>query len=1221
VLTVNQSITPIANLRLVMTHTGNQIPLPSGDPIKLFFHTINDGPNSAETGYVGVSWDYYGGKWEYLNHSAPAGWNCTMRPAYTGGMDCFAASVAAGADDEWSVTLQSPTVNALTDMDACVLTTSATRNDTPVYYGTPLKFGCDAYYVTPFHANLRITGRDNPNPVNAGGVLSYTLVIHNDGPDDSRTRNYIHSLKLNVAPDVVFQRIVGTDWNPIVTFSPQFEFSLPSIAAGTATTATVVVLAPSVIGSIAATATIRGPDYDVDLSNNQLVFDTDVILGGNAADLGIALATPAEICIGQRSNITATVSSLGPDVAIQPTVVFTVPTGLTIQSATSADFLCSVDSATTATCTRSSMSTGSSTVILSVLGLAASSGNIQAQASSATPDGNQFDNTASAPVSGRDCNPSTKGKLAYVFNGEASAATSYKSLLEDRGYTVDLIGLNALTSTVLSGYDLFLLADDSGRYPGDSEWFTWGTSQATTAAQMAPIIAANKPIIGLGEGGSIYLEKRGLSIGWLHAWYWPGNLDLARPPMLTAGAIYNTPNAIPADPVTVYTSNSASLNVYGPRLSSTAFPIGMQIPDKEHFSITSEACHFSWGFRNSPLDMTADGQNLFHNLVDYAVHFACAPLPPPPTAQCLSINKSSNPPNGSQVQVSDVGHYGLITYTLSYNVSADPLCANRTAKLVDVLPPDTELLPGSASDGINATASRALIWALAPGTSGTKQFTVVVLDSACRANETIHNRARLTIPGRDPLESNEVKHEAKCSPVIGDNRNPSFAQDELEVFPYPIIAGRVHTVTVRLINRTATAQTATVKFQTSSQIFGIGLPFTPFATRSVTIPAHGSVILSVPATFALNGHYCIQVTVEIPGFGTLTSQRNIDVMEDLKPGVPDVLNFKVGNPLGFATDVALEVDNTCPGFTAVVSPTLLSGMAPGEIRNATLTTTPPNPVLLGSGCHIDIKGYAVVGGSRIPLGSGIRKLDVPPIPATTPSGVAPWLSPYISFRNEPVQAGVPNQICIELQNPLPVTKTVTLVYNVAQFGAGLDFTPVATRTVTLPPNSIAKYCADWTPATADHYCIKVDVGLPGWQTQSAQRNINVIAGGWRPEITIPFRLRNPDLFTHRVNFDIRMWGIDPNLFRPIIRIPTPGGGDPVPATINAGQQLQLEIAFVPLTATAAEQSSDAARAAATFGDVQRVDVAVTMDGKEVSGLSAVFAAEAEQKLFLPLVSR
>jgi hypothetical protein len=571
--------------------------------------------------------------------------------------------------------------------------------------------------------------------------------------------------------------------------------------------------------------------------------------------------------------------------------------------------------------------------------------------------------------------------LAYIYNGTNPDAANYKSFLESRGFLVDLVPLNAITRTSFVSYSLILLADDSGRYPGDDEWFTWGSSQAETAAQMAPIIDANRPVLALGEGGSTYLEKRGLSNGWLHSWYRNGDDDLAR----AAGAptaLFSTPNAIVGDPLQVYSTNVSSLNVHRPRLSASALEIGTEIPDKQHASITVDGCHFAWGFRNSPSDMTAAGKDLFHNLVAYASTYQCPALPPPPTDSCMRIVKSAEPPNGAQVPVTGVGSVGLITYTLTYSVSANPACNNVAADLVDQLPPDISVLPGSTTDGIGVDASgRSLTWRVAAGSSGSKSFTAIVHDSACTAPDTLHNSARLLMPGRAPLTSNEVKHQAICPPVVGLNESPSFAQDEISVYPYPVIAGRAHTVSARLINRTNTAQTAVVSFETSPNAFGIGIPFTTFATRTLTLPPNGTAIVSVPATFAASGHFCIQIRVSVPGSPPYVSQRNLDTSENLRPGLPDTLAFKVGNPSGSLADIALEVDNTCPGFTAVVSPSLLTGMAAGEIRNASLTTTPPNPVTLGSGCHIDVVGYALIGGRRVPLGSGLRKLDVPPISA------------------------------------------------------------------------------------------------------------------------------------------------------------------------------------------------------------------------------------------------
>ncbi len=159
-----------------------------------------------------------------------------------------------------------------------------------------------------------------------------------------------------------------------------------------------------------------------------------------------------------------------------------------------------------------------------------------------------------------------------------------------------------------------------------------------------------------------------------------------------------------------------------------------------------------------------------------------------------------------------------------------------------------------------------------------------------------------------------------------------------------------------------------------------------------------------------------------------------------------------------------------------------------------------------------------------------------------------------------------------------------------------------------------------TFAVSGHFCIQVMVEIAGYGTIVSQRNVDVVAGGWRPELTIPFVIRNPDLIGHPLHFDLTQWGIDLTRFKPVIRIPKPGGGDPLPDAIAAGQQLQLELVFVPLNAEAAGLTPTEA-AVTTFGDVQRVDVAVRMDGKSVSGLSTLFAPAVGSSLSLPLVSK
>jgi hypothetical protein len=154
--------------------------------------------------------------------------------------------------------------------------------------------------------------------------------------------------------------------------------------------------------------------------------------------------------------------------------------------------------------------------------------------------------------------------------------------------------------------------------------------------------------------------------------------------------------------------------------------------------------------------------------------------------------------------------------------------------------------------------------------------------------------------------------------------------------------------------------------------------------------------------------------------------------------------------------------------------------------------------------------------------------------------------------------------------------------------------------------------------------VLVTVGYPGYRPTRVQRNVDVYRN-WRPDLTIPFVIRNPDLISHTLRFRPVLWGIDPNLYEVVFQIPRPGGGgDPAPDVIGAGQQLQLQVAFRPrafaTTTSLASLRSPLATQATNpiFGDVQRVDVAVEMDGKAVSGFSAVFE---KSLVFLPLIRK
>ena len=219
--------------------------------------------------------------------------------------------------------------------------------------------------------------------------------------------------------------------------------------------------------------------------------------------------------------------------------------------------------------------------------------------------------------------------------------------------------------------------------------------------------------------------------------------------------------------------------------------------------------------------MTGDGKKLLVNAVVFGLGRRCS-TPPPPPDQCIVVEKTAVPPDGTPVEVGDV-----ITYRIKYSVVNNPACATQRAVLEDLVPTDTLFVPGSATDGISPGADHVLRWnlgALAPGASGAKTFQVYVTDAVCRELRQVENRARL-VSTLGIATSNTVKHPVQCQPVVPDGTQPPYAEDEIQIYPYPLITGRTTDLSVRVRNLSAAPRTVRVTFEGSPDRFGIGIPF------------------------------------------------------------------------------------------------------------------------------------------------------------------------------------------------------------------------------------------------------------------------------------------------------------------------------------------------------------------------------------------------------------
>ena len=795
------------------------------------------------------------------------------------------------------------------------------------------------------------------------------------------------------------------------------------------------------------------------------------------------------------------------------------------------------------------------------------------------------------------CNPppGEGGKIAYVFRGTTADATSFYNLLVTNGYTVTLVPLGDVVATGFSTFDLILVADDTGSLND------WGSS-GLTDSQVGQIKAGNKPIIGLGEGGYAFFGKLLLFIGWPNGWHGPDD-DTANAGTPPANTIFGSL----ISPLTTYNSpvNEASIYIQGQTLPSDVFPIGIEIPDSAHSNIIMQGCRMLWGYSGNPLSMVTDGKTLFLNSILYMRFFQCPSETPIEPGPCLKIDKTDNLPVGATVQPGDV-----IEYMITYTFSNAPACRLPTqGRLTDYVPMGTEFVPGSASDGISPGPDGLLAWSVtaAAGTQ-TKSFKVQVVDAVCTIGQ-IANRATLYIPGFTPLTTADVTHTVICGPITFPNDAPSYAEEEVNIYPYPLLLGKPSQVEVTLFNNSTVSQAVTVEFQTSPDHFGIGLTFNTFDTDVITIPPMSHAIARGIFTPSASGHYCIQVKItgsNLPN--PLYTQRNLDVTESLKGGVPDMLTFSVSNPTSSIADVNLVVDNTCPGWTAIVNPPTLTGMAPGEVLTATLVVTPPDPVVLGSGCHIDVQGW--IGDRMI---GGIRKLDVPPVHLPTDVN-PPWEEREISFAPETPVVGQPGQICIELQNPLAITQTVTVVFSVADFGAGIGFTPLTPQSFDLPPYSIDKYCVSWTPGASGtlHRCVLVTLQQPGYQDMHSQRNVDLRRmpvsglGG----LDIPFVIGNPDLVGHTLKLVPTLYGLDPSWQVEFYINP----GDPPPDVLGAGETVNLHMILVGLKNGYLPEAGTGSK----FGDVAKIQVAVLLDGEQIGGFTILID---NMQLFIPLLQK
>jgi uncharacterized repeat protein (TIGR01451 family) len=258
-------------------------------------------------------------------------------------------------------------------------------------------------------ADLAVSNSGTPNPVAAGGNITYNQTVTNNGPLDAVNGVFSEAIPANTT---FASMTAASGWTcatlPPVGGTGNIVCTDPDVANGAvgAFTLVVTVNSSTLFGSqVVDVASVTSGTKDPNLANNAA---TAVNMVGTTTSANISVtmsASPSPVVqVGNNITYTITAQNLGPAASSNVTLTDLIPSGTTFVSATPpAGWNACTYSGGTISCTIASMPSGGPvtfTVVLTVP-TGTASGTIitnQVSISGTTPDPNPANNTAQVSV-------------------------------------------------------------------------------------------------------------------------------------------------------------------------------------------------------------------------------------------------------------------------------------------------------------------------------------------------------------------------------------------------------------------------------------------------------------------------------------------------------------------------------------------------------------------------------------------------------------------------------------------------------------------------------------------------------------------------------------------------------------------------------------------------------------------------------------------------------
>jgi uncharacterized repeat protein (TIGR01451 family) len=247
---------------------------------------------------------------------------------------------------------------------------------------------------TSLEADLLIGVDSNPNPVEAGQSITYTLAITNSGPSDAAGVIVTNTLPAQVS------FLSSSPGSPVCTHSgSSVACHLGQLnALASQKVIIVAVVDGQASGAITNIARVSSTSSDPDQQNNSAQVTTTVINPTSPqADLLIGVdSTPNPVEAGQPITFTLSITNNGPSDAAGVLITNTLPAQVSFLSSSPASPLCN-HSGSLITCNFGQLNAHNSqqvTVMATVSDLASGVITDTMQTTSSTPDPNQQNNTA-----------------------------------------------------------------------------------------------------------------------------------------------------------------------------------------------------------------------------------------------------------------------------------------------------------------------------------------------------------------------------------------------------------------------------------------------------------------------------------------------------------------------------------------------------------------------------------------------------------------------------------------------------------------------------------------------------------------------------------------------------------------------------------------------------------------------------------------------------------